>query len=113
MSQKHRREFLADVGQGMLVASIGTALASDLGLAPAMAAESGSQLTFGQMEPMVEAKTFPSEFVGRFLFLDHPKRHYHFPDFVNRTDSVAHHDVRATILEQPSMFIGQWNNQFP
>ncbi len=35
MSRYHRREFLADVGRGMLVAGVGSALAQDLGLAPA------------------------------------------------------------------------------
>src|SRR5947207_8469042 len=35
MSRYHRREFLADVGKGMLVAGVGSALAQDLGLAPA------------------------------------------------------------------------------
>jgi len=34
-----RREFLADIGQGMLVASVGAGLASELGLAPAFAAD--------------------------------------------------------------------------
>jgi hypothetical protein len=34
-----RREFLADVGRGMLVASVGYGMATDLGLAPAFAAE--------------------------------------------------------------------------
>lgn len=49
-----RREFLADVGRGMLVASVGPALATDLGLAPtATAAEGAERLTFGAMEPMV------------------------------------------------------------
>lgn len=49
-----RREFLADVGRGMLVASIGPALAMDLGLAPAgMAAEGADRLTFGAIEPLV------------------------------------------------------------
>jgi len=32
-----RREFLADVGRGMLVASVGPAVATDLGLSPAFA----------------------------------------------------------------------------
>lgn len=53
MSQLHRRKFLADVGQGMLVASVGAALASDLGLAPASANEADGRLTFGEMEPLV------------------------------------------------------------
>ena len=35
MNRIRRREFLADVGRGMLVASVGSALAQDLGLAPA------------------------------------------------------------------------------
>ena len=52
--RENRREFLADVGRGMLVASVGPALASDLGLASAaMAAEDAGRLTFGAMEPLV------------------------------------------------------------
>lgn len=53
MSNQHRREFLADVGQGMLVASIGTALAADLGIASAFAGDSDTRLTFGSYEPLV------------------------------------------------------------
>src|SRR5438067_12206159 len=49
-----RREFLADVGKGMLVASVGSAVAADLGLAPAFAAEGAGELTFGKLEPLVE-----------------------------------------------------------
>jgi hypothetical protein len=51
-----RREFLADVGRGMLVASIGSSLAFELGLAPAIAAEApegGNALDFGELEPLV------------------------------------------------------------
>ena len=48
MNRNNRREFLADVGRGMLVASVGPALAHDLGLASAaMAAEGAERLTFG------------------------------------------------------------------
>ena len=46
-----RREFLADVGRGMLVASLGTT-AFDLGLAPASAAEGADALDFGKLEPL-------------------------------------------------------------
>lgn len=43
-----------DVGRGMLVASVGSAIAQDLGLAPAtLAADSTGRLTFGGMEPLV------------------------------------------------------------
>ena len=35
MNRLHRREFLGEVGRGMLVASVGSALAQDLGLASA------------------------------------------------------------------------------
>jgi hypothetical protein len=52
--KRHRREFLADVGRGMLVASVGPLLAQDLGLAStALADESKERLTFGPMEPLV------------------------------------------------------------
>lgn len=48
-----RREFLADVGRGMLVASIGPALAVDLGLSTAHADEGKDSLNFGKLEPLV------------------------------------------------------------
>ncbi len=48
-----RRTFLSDVGQGMLVAGLGSALALDLGLAPAEAAEIPNDLRFGDLEPLV------------------------------------------------------------
>jgi hypothetical protein len=48
-----RREFLAHVGRGMLVASLGTAVAADLGLAPASAADPTDTLDFGKLEPLV------------------------------------------------------------
>jgi hypothetical protein len=52
MVRNTRREFLEDVGRGMLLAGLGTALASDLGLARVHADEAGS-LTFGELEPLV------------------------------------------------------------
>ncbi len=49
-----RRGFLADVGKGTLLATIGPALASELGLAPAaLGAEKSDALAFGEMEPLV------------------------------------------------------------
>jgi hypothetical protein len=56
MNRSHRREFLASVGRGMLVASVGSALGEDLGLAPgsrALAAGEDARLTFGPMESLV------------------------------------------------------------
>jgi hypothetical protein len=53
MTDRNRREFLADVGRGMLVASVGSAVAADLGLASARAAEGPDKLSFGGLEPMV------------------------------------------------------------
>lgn len=48
-----RRDFLADVGRGMLVASLGSATAFDLGLSRSFAAEADERLTFGDLEPLV------------------------------------------------------------
>jgi hypothetical protein len=48
-----RREFLADVGRGMLVASVGYGVASELGFAPAFAAEANNALDFGPLEQLV------------------------------------------------------------
>src|SRR5215475_8983483 len=52
-SPKTRRQFLADVGRGMLVATVGYSAASELGLATAFAAEAPDTLDFGSLEPLV------------------------------------------------------------
>lgn len=49
-----RRQFLSTVGRGTIAATIGPALAAELGLAPsAVAAEGPPSLNFGAMEPLV------------------------------------------------------------
>jgi hypothetical protein len=53
MTNRDRRAFLADVGRGMLLASVGPALAADLGLARASAADGPDRLVFGDREPLV------------------------------------------------------------
>jgi hypothetical protein len=53
MRTNNRREFLADVGRGMLVASVGASLASDLGLATARADVQSDAINFGTLEPLV------------------------------------------------------------
>src|SRR5262245_9989238 len=53
MARNTRREFLEDVGRGMLLAGLGTTLASDLGLGRVFAEESVGSLTFGSLEPLV------------------------------------------------------------
>lgn len=53
MTPNTRREFLADVGRGMLVASLGPVVVADLGLASAAAAAEGADaLHFGPLEPL-------------------------------------------------------------
>ena len=55
MTNRKRREFFADVGKGMLVATVGSGLAAELGigLSPAFAAEGPERLLFGDREPLV------------------------------------------------------------
>ena len=53
MFGRNRREFLADVGRGMLVAGLGSTAAVELDLARVNAFESESRLTFGSLEPLV------------------------------------------------------------
>lgn len=54
MAPRSRREFLADVGCGMVVAGIGSATAFDLGLAPAWAKEGDvDAISFGPREPLI------------------------------------------------------------
>ena len=54
-TQRTRRNFLADVGRGALVATLGSGTAADLGLGPAslQAGEDSGRLTFGDCEPLV------------------------------------------------------------
>jgi len=53
MHLNSRREFLADVGRGMLISSVGSTLAFDLGLTPVFADEGTGRLSFGKLEPLV------------------------------------------------------------
>lgn len=50
----NRREFLAEVGRGMLLATVGSSVASDLGLATSFADETPAALQFGPLEPLVQ-----------------------------------------------------------
>jgi hypothetical protein len=53
MKIQDRRAFLQDVGKGMLVASVGTGLAADLGIGTAFAEQGSDELRFGKLEPFV------------------------------------------------------------
>lgn len=53
MKRDSRRAFLQEVGQGMLIAGLGSALASDLGVSTAWADDGPDRLTFGELEPLV------------------------------------------------------------
>ncbi len=54
MNEPHtRRHFLAQVGQGTLLATIGPALAAELGISSAYAKEAPAALNFGDLESMV------------------------------------------------------------
>ncbi|MBI4602883.1 MAG: hypothetical protein HY721_13075 [Planctomycetes bacterium] len=54
MKQSNRREFLADVGRGMIVASVGYGVAAELDLLPgALAEDAPEALAFGPLEPLV------------------------------------------------------------
>lgn len=53
MKQRTRRDFLKDVGAGVVVASVGSSLAADLGFSATFAEQGTDRLTFGNMEPLV------------------------------------------------------------
>lgn len=50
---RNRREFLADVGRGTLVTTVGWEVASGLGLSTSRADEATGTLSFGSLEPLV------------------------------------------------------------
>ena len=70
----NRREFLADVGRGMLIAAVGSTTAADLGLGTVSAGEEPQRLTFGPIEPLVTLmeETSPAKLVG--LIVDQLKQ---------------------------------------
>src|SRR5690348_1325500 len=49
----NRRDFLSQVGRGMLTAAVGYEVARDLGLGSALAEETADRLSFGRLEPLV------------------------------------------------------------
>src|SRR5882724_4968273 len=53
MMQQSRREFLQDVGAGVVAAGIGSSLAADLGFSTAFAQQGTERLTFGALEALV------------------------------------------------------------
>jgi hypothetical protein len=53
MVRNTRRNFLEDIGRGMLLAGLGSAVATELGLARLEAEEIAGALTFGELEPLV------------------------------------------------------------
>lgn len=53
MERHSRRQFLADIGKGMIVASVGVGVAGELGLAAEVAAEAPARLEFGSLESLV------------------------------------------------------------
>jgi hypothetical protein len=54
MVRRTRREFLRDVGTGVVVASVGSSLAADLGFSTAFADQGADRVTFGPLEPLVD-----------------------------------------------------------
>ena len=54
MASTNRREFLSDVGRGMLVVGLGTSLAGDLGCSPAFAEEGSESIPLGGYQSLVE-----------------------------------------------------------
>src|SRR5260221_12508789 len=54
MVRNTRREFLGDVGRGMLLAGLGTTLAEDLGLAYVRGDDVVATLSYGELEPLLE-----------------------------------------------------------
>src|SRR5438477_3278110 len=53
IAHRTRREFLAEVGRGMLMVSVGQSIASELGFSRAFGAEAPDALEFGPLEPLV------------------------------------------------------------
>ena len=69
MKNQNRRRFLADVGRGMLLGSVGTTTALDPGLTQSFASEPASRITFGAIEPLVSLmqESSPDELLPKLV----------------------------------------------
>src|SRR5262245_16691647 len=54
MTNTNRREFLSDVGRGMLAAGLGASLAAELGFSTAFAAQGSDSIPLGEYQSLVE-----------------------------------------------------------
>lgn len=53
LGHRSRRGFLADVGRGTLIATLGSGMAADLGLAAGFEGNGDERLSFGRLDPLV------------------------------------------------------------
>lgn len=69
MKTSDRRQFLVDVGRGMLISSVGMTTAAELGLAKAVGSAPNSRLTFGSLEPLVSLlqETAPEDLLPKLV----------------------------------------------
>ncbi|MCC6511148.1 MAG: hypothetical protein IT423_18755 [Pirellulaceae bacterium] len=67
--QRSRRRFFSEVGQGMLLAGLGSGLAGELGIQCLQAQESDQSLDFGELEPLVclMQETGPDELTAELI----------------------------------------------
>ncbi|MBX3421491.1 MAG: hypothetical protein KF752_08045 [Pirellulaceae bacterium] len=87
-----RRAFLADVGRGMMVSTLGTSLAIELGLEQAVALETSQRLTFGDIEPLVDMmQNTPADQLQRAVV----ERHRSGVDLRALTSAAALANARA------------------
>jgi hypothetical protein len=77
-----RRSFLEQVGQGVLLAGVGSQVCGDLGLASSRAAVGPTRLDFGKREPLVDAlqTTAPAKLLP--LLVEHLKKGTTLEDLV-------------------------------
>jgi len=54
MQPRTRRQFLQEVGRGMVVAGVGAAVAADLGWSPTWAADDSDRIALGDWRPLVD-----------------------------------------------------------
>ena len=69
MTQRSRRDFLRDVGAGVVAATVGSSLSADLGFSTTFAYDGPERLTFGNLEPLVSLiqETAPAQLLPRVV----------------------------------------------
>ena len=103
MNPTNRREFLSDVGRGMLATGLGASLAADLGFSTAFAAEGSTAINLGEYTALVELmRNTPAEKLQPLLAEKVLKGETNLKQLV-AAGSLANGNTHTSVSDRPAL----------